>query len=150
MQIGVIGAGSCDEEIYNLAYRVGQLIAEKGHILINGGLGGVMEASAKGAKSKNGLVVAILPAGKEYCNEYSDIRVATNMGHARNVIIVHSSDALVSVGGGYGTISEIAIALKEGKRVASIRPPVVIRGMKVFDDPEEAVDYVLSTSSSVR
>ncbi len=146
MQIGVIGAGQCDEETYRTAFRVGQLIAEKGHILINGGLGGVMEASARGAKSRNGLVVAILPRRKEICNEFSDIRIATDMGHARNVIIVHSSDALISVGGGYGTVSEIAIALKEGKRVASINPPVVMEGMRVFETPEEAVDYCISDS----
>jgi len=132
MQIGVIGGGECDEEIYRIAYRVGELIAERGHVLINGGLGGVMEASAKGAKSKGGLVVAILPRKKDFCNDFSDIRIATDMGHARNIIIVHSSDALISVGGGYGTISEIAIALKEGKRVASIKPPVILRGMKVL------------------
>ena len=146
MQIGVIGARQCDEETYRIAFRVGQLIAGKGHILINGGLGGVMEASARGAKSRNGLVVAILPRRKEICNEFSDIRIATDMGHARNVIIVHSSDALISVGGGYGTVSEIAIALKEGKRVASINPPVVMEGMRVFETPEEAVDYCISDS----
>lgn len=146
MQIGVIGAGQCDEETYKIAYRVGQLIAERGHILVNGGLGGVMEASARGAKSRNGIVVAILPRGKEIGNKFSDIRIATDMGHARNIIIVHSSDALISVGGGYGTISEIAIALKEGKRVASIKPPVIIEGMKVFETPEEAVNYCISSS----
>jgi len=146
MQIGVIGAGQCDEETYRITYRVGQLIAEKGHIVVNGGLGGVMEASARGAKSRNGIVVAILPRGKEVGNSFSDIRIATDMGHARNIIIVHSSDALISVGGGYGTISEIAIALKEGKRVASIRPPVIMEGMKVFEDPEEAVNYCISSS----
>ncbi len=73
MQIGVIGAGECDEETYRIAYRVGELIGEKGHVLINGGLGGVMEASARGAKSKGGLVVAILPRKKDFCNEFSDI-----------------------------------------------------------------------------
>ncbi|WP_202320322.1 TIGR00725 family protein [Archaeoglobus neptunius] len=146
LQIGVIGAGRCDEKIYRTAFRVGQLIAERGHVLINGGLGGVMEASARGAKSRNGTVVAVLPGKMDYCNEFSDIRIATDMGHARNVIIVHSSDALISVGGGYGTISEIAIALKEGKKVASLYPPVVIDGMKVFETPEEAVDYCISDS----
>jgi len=142
MQIGVVGAGICDKKIYELAYRVGQLIAERGHILINGGLGGVMEASAKGAKSRNGLIVGILPDGKEQCNRYVDIRIATYMGHARNIVIVHSSDALISVGGEYGTISEIAIALKEGKKVASLEPPVILKGVKVCRTPEEALEYV--------
>ncbi|MEM0303370.1 MAG: TIGR00725 family protein [Archaeoglobaceae archaeon] len=144
MQIGVIGSGSCDEETYKLAYRVGELIAERGCILINGGLGGVMEASARGAKSKGGITVGVLPRGVEEANPYIDIKIATNMGHARNMIIVHSSDALISIGGEYGTISELAIALKERKRVASLKPPVILRGMKIFENAEEAVDYVLS------
>ncbi|MDI9609985.1 MAG: TIGR00725 family protein [Archaeoglobales archaeon] len=144
MQIGVIGSGSCDEETYKLAYRVGELIAEKGCILINGGLGGVMEASAKGAKSKGGITVGVLPRGVEEANPYIDIKIATNMGHARNMIIVHSSDALISIGGEYGTISELAIALKERKRVASLKPPVILRGMKIFETAEEAVDYLVS------
>ncbi len=145
MQIGVVGAGFCDDETYRLAYRVGELIAERGHVLVNGGLGGVMEASARGAKSKGGVVVGILPGGVEEANKWIDIRIATRMGHARNVIIVHSSDAIVSVGGGYGTISEISIALKEGKRVASLKPPVVLEGMEVFENPEDAVDFVLES-----
>ncbi|MEM2461937.1 MAG: TIGR00725 family protein [Archaeoglobaceae archaeon] len=144
MQIGVIGSGFCNEETYKLAYRVGELIAEKGCILINGGLGGVMEASAKGAKSKGGITVGVLPRGVEEANPYIDIKIATNMGHARNMIIVHSSDALISIGGEYGTISELAIALKERKRVASLKPPVILRGMKIFETAEEAVDYLVS------
>lgn len=143
MQIGVVGSGVCDDELYNIAFRVGQLIAEKGHVLINGGLGGVMEASAKGAKSKNGVTVGILPRKANEANPYIDIKIATDMGHARNVIIVHSCDAIISVGGEYGTISEIAIALRERKPVASIRPKVIIEGMRVFQTPEEAVDFVV-------
>lgn len=142
MQIGVIGSGVCDKELYNLAYRTGELIAEKGHILINGGLGGVMEASARGAQSRGGLVVGILPRGITECNQWIDVKIATYMGHARNIIIVHSSDALISVGGEYGTISEIAIALKEGKKVASLRPPIIMKGMRVFDDPKDAVEFI--------
>ncbi len=142
MQIGVVGSSVCDERLYRIAYRVGELIAEKGCILINGGLGGVMEASAKGAKSKGGLVVGILPYGKDICNEYVDIKIATHMGHARNVIIVHSSDAIIAVGGEYGTISEIAIALKEKKKVAAIEPPIILKGMKICKTAEDAVEYV--------
>ncbi|MEM0022787.1 MAG: TIGR00725 family protein [Archaeoglobaceae archaeon] len=143
MQIGVVGSGSCDEELYAIAFRVGQLIAEKGHVLVNGGLGGVMEASAMGAKSRNGITIGILPRKAKDANPYIDIKIATDMGHARNVVIVHSSDAIISIGGEYGTISEIAIALKEGKPVASIKPKVVIEGMRIFQNPEEAVEFVI-------
>ncbi len=144
-QVGVIGASSCDEELYRIAYRVGELLAEKGCIVINGGLTGVMEASAKGAKSKGGLVVGIIPSAfKGDANPYVDIVIATNMGHARNMIIVHSSDALIAIGGGYGTISEMAIALKEGKRVVAIKPQIKLPGLITAETPEEAVEKVLN------
>lgn len=143
-QVGVIGVSSCDEELYKIAYRVGELLAEKGCVVINGGLTGVMEASAKGAKSKGGLVVGIIPSAfKGDANPYVDIVIATNMGHARNMIIVHSSDALIAIGGGYGTISEMAIALKEGKRVVAINPQIKLPGLITAETPEEAVEKVL-------
>jgi len=143
-QVGVIGASSCDEELYRIAYRVGELLAEKGCVVINGGLTGVMEASAKGAKSKGGFVVGIIPSAfKSDANPYVDIVIATNMGHARNMIIVHSSDALIAIGGGYGTISEMAIALKEGKRVVAINPQIKLPGLITAETPEEAVEKVL-------
>jgi uncharacterized protein (TIGR00725 family) len=119
-------------------------LAERGCVVVNGGLGGVMEASAKGAKLKGGLVVGILPTeSKEHANPYIDIAIVTNMGHARNVIIVHSSDALIAIGGEYGTISEMAIALKIGKKVVAIEPSVILPGVKVVNTPEEAVEEAL-------
>jgi len=144
MQIGVIGASRCDDRIYRIAMRVGELLAERGCIVINGGLSGVMEASAKGAKLRGGITVGIIPSdSKEHANPYIDVVVVTNMGHARNVIIAHSSDALIAIGGEYGTISEMAIALKLGKKVVAIEPPVVLPGIKVVETPEEAVEEVL-------
>ena len=144
MFVGVIGASRCDEELYRIAERVGELLAERGCVIVNGGLGGVMEASAKGAKKKNGLTVGILPGGsRREANPYIDIAIATNMGHARNVIIAHTCDALIAVGGEYGTLSEIAIALKLGKKVVAIRPNFNVKGMTVVRTPEEAVEEVL-------
>ncbi len=142
-QIAVVGASQCDGRIYSIAERVGELIAEKGWILINGGLGGVMEASARGARKKGGVVVGVIPqSGKTFANPYCSVVIATNMGHARNVIIVHSSDAVIAVDGGYGTISEVAIALKEGKPVVAINPPVELKGVKSAESPEEAVEIL--------
>ena len=147
-QIAVVGASQCDEEIYSIAERVGELIAEKGWILINGGLGGVMEASARGARKKGGIVVGIIPQSeKTFANPYCSIVIATNMGHARNVVIVHSSDAVIAVDGEYGTISEMAIALKEGKLVVAIRPPVKLEGMREAGSPEEAVEMIAGLTS---
>ncbi len=144
IQIGVIGASKCDERLYRIAMKVGELLAEKGCIVVNGGLGGVMEASAKGAKLKGGITVGILPSdSKEHANPYIDIAIVTNMGHARNIIIAHTCDALIAVGGEYGTISEMAIALKIGKKVVAIEPMVTLPGVKVVETPEEAVEEAL-------
>ncbi len=119
--IGVIGAHFCNEELFKKAFKVGKLIATNNFILICGGLSGVMEASCKGAKDAGGTTVGILP-GDSICdaNKYIDIPIATGMGHARNVIIARSSDALIAVGGGYGTLSEIALSIKMGKKVLTL------------------------------
>lgn len=143
-QIGVIGAESCSEEIYELAFRVGKEIARLGHVLICGGLGGVMEAACKGAKEAGGLTVGILPGpAKEAANRWVDVVIATDMGHARNVIIVHSSDGLIAVSGGPGTLSEIAIALKTSKPVVSLKSFTLDGLIPQASGPEEAVWMLL-------
>lgn len=144
MQVGVIGSGSCYSDICEVAFRIGQLLAEKNCVVINGGLGGVMEAVSRGVKSRNGIVIGIVPGkDREMANRYCDYVIATDMGHARNMIIVHSSDVLISVGGSYGTISEMAIALKEGKRVVAYRPSVILEKLIVAENPEDAVEKAL-------
>ncbi len=144
MQVGVIGSGKCYDDVCDVAFRVGQLLAERGVIIINGGLGGVMEAVSRGAKSRNGFVVGIIPSkNKENANEYCNVVIATNMGHARNMIIVHSSDVIIAIGGGFGTISEMAIALKEGKKVVAYKPPVLLEGIILAESAEDAVKKAL-------
>lgn len=123
-QIGVIGSGdlSKDEEAYRIAEQVGEEIARTKAILICGGLYGVMEACAKGAKKCKGITVGILPGeSKEEANPYIDIKIVTAMSHARNAIIARSCDALIAVGGDYGTLSEIVLALKSSKKVVVIK-----------------------------
>ena len=111
--IAVIGQGSdCTPEISQLAEDVGYFIARKGGVLICGGLYGVMEAACRGAKKGDGLTIGILPSTeKEDANPYVDIRIATGISVARNVIIIRSADAVIAVGGFYGTLSEIAYSL---------------------------------------
>lgn len=123
MIVGVIGSdGEIGEEQRKNAEDVGRLVAGRGVPLVCGGLGGVMEAACKGAKSAGGLTIGILPTlEKEAANEYVDIPVATGMSVARNVIIVRTADVLIAVGGRFGTLSEIAHALSMGKRVVSLR-----------------------------
>jgi uncharacterized protein (TIGR00725 family) len=141
IQIGVIGAGSCTPEEAQAAYRIGREIALRGAVLVCGGLGGVMEAACMGALSADGTTVGLLPTSrKEDANPYVDIAVVTDMGHARNAIIARSADVLIAVGGEYGTLSEIALGLKMGKKVVSLKGGWNIKGVLVADGPEHAVD----------
>lgn len=121
MYVGVIGGQFCSEEEERTAYEVGYLLAKRGAVVVCGGLGGVMEAVCKGAKDAGGTTIGILPGPfRGDANPYVDHAIATDMGQARNAIIVRTVDAVVAVGGEYGTLSEIAMALKMGKKVAAI------------------------------
>ena len=113
MIIAVIGDSSCSPEEANLAENVGELLAQLGATIVCGGLGGVMEAVCRGAKSKGGLTVGILPGqDSSMANSWVDIPVVTGIGEARNVMVVKSAQAVIAIGGGHGTLSEIAYALK--------------------------------------
>ncbi len=113
MLIAVIGGSRCSSEEAELAEAVGQELAREGAILICGGLGGVMEAACRGARSAGGITVGILPGDHRHAaNPYLDIPIVTGMGYARNVIVVKSAQAAIAINGGYGTLSEIAHALQ--------------------------------------
>jgi uncharacterized protein (TIGR00725 family) len=119
--IAVIGAGTADEAILKIAEDVGRLIAKRGAVLICGGLGGVMDTASKGAKSAGGITVGILPQNHtKDANPNIDIPIASGFGEGRNVIIARTADAIIAVGGEYGTLSEIAFGLKMGKPVIGI------------------------------
>lgn len=119
--IAVIGGSQVSRKIYNIAYKVGYEIAKNNAILINGGLSGVMEASSRGAKDNGGLTVGILPGkDKKDANDYVDIPVATGIGEARNVIIINMADGIIAIDGEYGTLSELAFAMKKEKPIVGI------------------------------
>jgi len=119
--IGVIGEQDARPEMCCLAEEIGHEVARRGAVLVCGGLGGVMEAASRGAAEAGGTVVAILPGARaEEANPYVTVPVVTGLGEARNVIVVRTSDALVAVGGSYGTLSEIAYALKLGVPVVGL------------------------------
>jgi uncharacterized protein (TIGR00725 family) len=119
--VGVVGAGMPDPDTDPIAEDVGRLIAERGAILVCGGLTGVMEAACRGAKSAGGTTVGILPStNRREANRYVDVAIATGMGEMRNALIVRSADVLIAVGGEYGTLSEIAFALKSGTPVVGL------------------------------
>ncbi len=145
IQIGVIGAGQCSLEIERLAEEVGREIAKKKALLICGGLGGVMEASARGAKKEGGVTIGILPGFSfEDANPFIDIPIVTGLSHARNVLVVRSSQAIIAVEGGYGTLSEIGIALKLRKPVVGLRTWDISKKIITVETPEEAVKNAMS------
>ena len=140
MFIGVIGGTQAGEEIYGLAAEVGREIARRGHVLVCGGLSGVMEAAARGARQEGGFTIGILPTGRRAdANSYIDVAIATDMGQARNAIIANTSDALIAVGGSYGTLSEISFGLKLGKKIVSLKSWDFDASIVVVSDPAEAV-----------
>lgn len=120
--IAVIGGQSgASDKAKEHAYEVGRLIAEQGAYLICGGMEGVMEAACRGAKEANGTTIGVLPTGsKADANEFVDIPIVTGMGTARNVVIVRTADAIIAIDGSFGTLSEIAHALDQGKKVISL------------------------------
>src|SRR5512136_42787 len=148
MQIAVIGharatPGECED-----ACAAGRLIAEHGAVLLCGGLGGVMEAACRGAKEAGGTTVGILP-GTEEGNPYLDIIIRTGLGHARNILVVLSADAVIAVGGGYGTLSEIAIALKTGRPVYGLNT-WDIEGVIPCSSPEDAAMRAVHSAACSR
>ncbi|MDY6836952.1 MAG: TIGR00725 family protein [Thermodesulfobacteriota bacterium] len=141
--IGVIGAGHCDETVYEQARRVGAGIAETGATLVCGGLGGVMEGACQGAYEAGGQTVGILPgADRGEANPYVMIPIVTDLGHARNILIVRTADILVAVSGGYGTLSEISIGLKLGKPVIGLHTWPDMKGIQYVTTPDQAVEAI--------
>ena len=140
--IAVIGGNIATEEIYEKAFQVGKIIAENDCILICGGLGGVMEAAAKGAKENGGFTIGILPGtNKADANPYIDIPIVTAMSNARNAIIARTCDIAIAINGKYGTLSEIAYCLNFGKTVLGI-DTYKIDGIIIITDVEEIEKYL--------
>jgi hypothetical protein len=155
MIIGVIGDSSCSPEEAKLAETVGELLAQQGVAVICGGLGGVMEAVCRGAKSKGGLTVGILPGqDSSMANPWVDIPVVTGIGEARNVAVVKSAQAVIAIGGNYGTLSEIAYALKSNIPVIGLNTWSMSRNGREDDSiiraqsAAEAVDKAMSLAKS--
>jgi uncharacterized protein (TIGR00725 family) len=143
--VAVVGAGEASAEEIAAAEEVGRLLAGRGAVLVCGGLGGVMEAACRGAKAGGGATVGILPGrDRAAANEYVDVAIATGLGEARNALVVRAADVLIAVGGGYGTLSEIALALKSGTPVVGISSwELAGRPLREARDPGEAVELAL-------
>ncbi|MDA8433131.1 MAG: TIGR00725 family protein [Nitrospiraceae bacterium] len=142
--IAVIGGRKADKDLLKEAEKVGRLLAGRNAVLVSGGLGGVMEAVSRGMKSAGGLTVGILPQDRRKdANDYIDMAIATGLGIGRNVIIARTADAVIAVGGEYGTLSEIAFSLQLGKPVVGIRT-WDIEGVVAAEDAGDAVDKVFA------
>lgn len=145
VQLSVIGDAAAEPGLAETAYEVGRRAAERGWIVINGGLGGVMEAASRGAREAGGTTVGILPTyDAATANDYVDIIIPTGLGHARNTVLVAAASGVIAVGGRYGTLSEIALALKLGKPVVGINTWPGIEGVWPAPDAEAAVAKLAS------
>ena len=127
------------------AEEVGRLLAERGCAVITGGLGEVMAAAARGAKSAGGTTIGILPGeSRAEANEWIDHAVVTGIGHARNLAVAASGDAVIAIGGSWGTLAEIGFAMRLGRRVVVLEPGWDVEGLERAATPAEAVDAALA------
>jgi uncharacterized protein (TIGR00725 family) len=144
IQVSVIGSGSEHEE---RAEAVGRLLAERGATVVTGGLGEVMAAAARGAKSAGGTTIGILPGEtRADANEWLDHVVVTGIGHGRNLAVVASGDAVIAVGGRYGTLAEIGFALTLGRPVVVLEPGWEVEGTQRARTAGEAVEFALAAA----
>jgi uncharacterized protein (TIGR00725 family) len=139
--VSIIGSGFEHEAN---AEEVGRLLAERGAVVVTGGLGEVMAAASRGAKAAGGTTIGILPGeSRSQANEWIDHAVVTGIGHARNLAVVASGDAVIAVGGQYGTLAEIGFALTLGRTVVVLEPGWAVEGTLRAATPAEAVDLAL-------
>jgi uncharacterized protein (TIGR00725 family) len=142
VQVAVIGSGAEHE---GRAEEVGRLLAERGCTVVTGGLGEVMAAAARGAKSAGGATIGVLPGESRHgANEWIDHVVVTGIGHARNLAVVASGDAVIAVGGKWGTLAEIGFAHVLGRPVVIVEPGLELDGVPRAGSPEEAVELALA------
>lgn len=146
MMISVCGPNEASEQEYSDAVAIGRMIAVAGHTLVCGGRQGVMEAAARGATEAGGVAIGILPGyDRSESNPYLTHCIPTGLGHARNSIVVASGDAVIAIGGGFGTLSEIALALKMGKPVVHLNS-WDLEASRIDQYGNEGAPYLSATS----
>ena len=148
--VAVVGSGEAPAPAVDAAREVGRILAQRGAFVLTGGLGGVMEGASRGAREAGGRTIGILPGrDRSAGNPYLDVAVATGLGEARNALVARSADALIAVGGSWGTLSEMALAARDGKRVVGLgswevrRRGEPVDGIVVAASPAEAVELAL-------
>lgn len=139
MRISIIGGSTVSPEVEETAVEVGRLVAQRGHTLVCGGLGGVMLAACRGAKDAGGTTIGILPGeDRARANDYVDVAVATGLGHARNTLVAMNGDAVIAIDGGGGTLSEIGFSFVFDRPIAGLGTHDVA-GIDACETPEAAV-----------
>jgi uncharacterized protein (TIGR00725 family) len=140
--VAVVGPGEASTQELHAAEDIGAGLAAAGAVVVTGGLGGVMEAACRGARSRRGRTIGILPGeDRDAANGWVEIAIATGLGELRNGLVVRAADALVAIGGAYGTLSEVALALKLGRPVVGLGTWDV-HGIEHVSTPEEALDRI--------
>ena len=154
MIITVIGESTASSENAILAEKVGRLLAKANVTIVCGGQGGVMRSVCKGAQEVGGTTIGILPGLDSLdSNEYIDIPICTGLGNGRNLLVIRAGEAVIAIGGAYGTLSEIGLALSESKPVVGLNTWSVVKndlldcGIIVADSPEQAVEIAISQAS---
>ncbi len=147
--IAVVGAGKCSKKLRDMAAEVGKYIAENGGVLVCGGLGGIMEGAAQGAKEAGGTTIGILPTdNRDDANEYIDYVIPTGFGEARNVMVVRTADAVIAFPGKYGTLTEMAFALNAGKPVVSVNAWKLGEELYQADTPLKAAKMAMELATA--
>lgn len=141
--IAVVGPSDADDALRETAYAVGKLLAQRGAVVMTGGLGGVMAAASQGAHDADGLVIGLLPTSEPAdANEFVDVAIPTGLGELRNGLLVRSVAGVIAVGGSWGTLSEIALAMRTGT------PVVCLLGWKISDQAGDRVNLVTASSAA--
>lgn len=146
----MVGGGEADPTVCAVAEAVGRGLARAGAVVVCGGLGGAMEAACKGAKAEDGLTIGILPGeDRAAANPYVDVAIPTGLGEARNALVVRAADGLVAVKGEFGTLSEVAFALRTGKPVVGV-DTWAIDAVVAVNDADAAVERILELVDRTR
>lgn len=146
--VSVVGSGRCGQDeagraLYAAAVELGGRLARAGFVVVCGGLAGVMEGACRGAREAGGRTIGILPSDdRATANAWVEVPVVTGLGHMRNMLVVANGDVVVALGGGFGTLSEVALARKTGKPVVAVGDMAAIEGVHRASDPEHAVSIV--------
>ena len=147
--IAVVGAGKCSKKLRDMASTVGKYIAENGGIVVCGGMGGIMEGAARGAKEAGGVTIGILPTdSKDDANEFIDYVIPTGFGEARNIMVVRAADVVIAFPGKYGTLSEMAFALHAKKPVISINAWKLGDEITQVKTPMEAAELAMELAGN--